>query len=97
MDKGTMNLEAFEEIINEAITSAHVRMLIEMPAGTQEPTIHGTGLSTIDFYVLMAAIRPVFVALVKDAGGKDDFKAEKFIDELWKIIRGEIMEQLEGL
>lgn len=97
MEKEKITLDRFGEIMNEMMTKSYVAMLIEMPEGTQEPQIRGTGISTLDFYVLMAAIRPVFVALIKDAGGPQAIDAEGMIDRIWKILRGDILEQLEGL
>lgn len=97
MEKENMILDMFGEIMNKAMTDCHVAMLIEMPEGTQEPQIRGTGISILDFYMLMAAIRPVFVALIKDTGGPQAIDAEGMIDGIWKILRGDILEQLEGL
>lgn len=97
MEKKELTMDDFTEVINKLMTDMRIGMLIELPEGTQEPEIKGTGVSTLDFFVLMAAIRPVFVALVKDMGGTEGFDAEGAIDGLWKIIRADIMEQLEGL
>jgi hypothetical protein len=97
MSKKGLTMDTFGEIVNRFITDAHITMMIEMPEGTQEPKITCTGVSAIDFYVLMAAIRPVFVALVKDMGGTEGLDAEGAIDDLWGIIREDILKQLEGL
>lgn len=92
-----MTLEQFGAAMNAIITQRHVQMLIDMPEGTQEPTVKATGIGTVDFYILMAAIRPVFVKIVGEMGGLDCMDWEAVLDGMWEIIRGDILEQLEGM
>lgn len=92
----TLNIDTFGEIMNDLITEQHVGLLIDMPKGTQDPVIRGTGIGTVDFYILMAAIRPVFLSVVKDMGGKDNLDVEGVLDGMWAMIRSDCLEQLEG-
>lgn len=91
-----LNIDTFGEVMDKLITEQHVALLIDMPEGTQDPIITGTGIGTVDFYILMAAIRPVFLSVVKDMGGKDHLDAEDVLDGMWKIIRSDCLEQLMG-
>lgn len=91
-----LNIDTFGAVMDKLITEQHVALLIDMPEGTQDPIIKGTGIGTVDFYILMAAIRPVFLSVVKDMGGKDHLDAEGVLDGMWKIIRGDCLEQLMG-
>lgn len=82
--------------MNNLITEQHVALLIDMPEGTQDPIIKGTGVATVDYYILMAAIRPVFLSIVKDMGGRDNLDVEGVLDGMWEIIRSDCLEQLKG-
>ena len=92
-----LNLDTFGDIMNELITRQHVQLLIDMPEGTQEPSVVGTGVSTVDFYILMAGIRPVFVRMIDDMGGPDALDVEGVLGDMWHMIRRDILEQLEGM
>lgn len=83
------------EVINDYITEKHLRMVIDMPEGTQETTVRGPGPATVDFYLLSAAIRPVFMAMLAEMRiGKD--KAGEVLDGLWAMIRADALEELGG-
>lgn len=91
-----LDLETFGEIMDDFIRDNDVKMLIELPKGTEEATVTCTDVSTIDFFVLLAAIRPVFVRVIGDMGGPEAIDAEGVLDGMWEIIRGECLESLKG-
>lgn len=84
------------EAINRYMTMAELEMTITLPEGSQEATVKGSGATTIDFYMLMAGIRPVFVQLIEDMGGVDNVDVEGLLDHLWLMIRMDCLEQLKG-
>ena len=89
-------LEAFGDIMDQAITAARVRLEVELPPGTQEPVFKGTGLATVDFFLLLNAIRPIFINLVEEMGGTDNLHIERVLEELLGMVRVDCMEALEG-
>lgn len=90
-----MNAEAFAEIMNDAITKADIKMLIEMPEGTQEVKLSGTGIAPVDFYIVVAVLKPVFVQLIKDMGGSENVDAPGILDGIWQMLKSDVLEELK--
>ena len=80
--------------MNHYIRENNIKMLIELPKGTEEAKVTCTDIHTVDFFVLLAAIRPVFLSVIDDMGGEENIDAEGVLDELWKVIREDCLEQL---
>ena len=90
-----MNIDTFGEIMNNAITEADIKMLIEMPKGTQEPRVTATGISTVDFYIILAALKPTMAQMIRDMGGMTAVDVPGVLDEVFAMLKSDIMEYLE--
>ena len=91
-----MDLDTFGEIMDGFIEKTHIQLLIDMPEGTNEPSVKdNTGCGAVmQFYILLAAIKPIatgmFALMEIDAAGK-----EKILDTLFNMLKTEIMEDGE--
>ena len=83
------------ELVNDYITEKHLHMEIDMPEGTQETTVTGVGNATLDFYMLAAAIRPVFKAMIMEMKIDKD-RAGDVLDGLWAMVRADTLDELGG-
>ncbi len=90
----SLNLDTFGELMNDFIRENEIRMLIELPKGTNEAVVTCTDVHTIDFYVLLQAVCPVFVSVIDDMGGPEEVDAEGVLDGMWEIIRQDCLEKL---
>ena len=87
--------ERAAELVNDYVTQKHLRLVVDMPEGTQAAEIQGTGAVTLDLYLLMAAMKPVFMAALSEFG-IEEARAGDVLDGLWEMTRADIMEQLGG-
>ena len=89
-----MDLDTFGKLMDEFIEKNHVQMLIDMPEGTNEPVVKdNTGLGpVIQFYILLAAIKPIYIKMAGLVGVKRD---EQLIDGVLDLVKGELMEAAE--
>lgn len=78
----TLNLDTFGEIMDNFIRESNIKMLIELPKGTEEAKVKCTDIHTVDFFALLAAIRPVFLSVIDDMGGEENIDAEGVLDGL---------------
>jgi len=90
-----MNIDTFGKIMDDAITGADIKMLIEMPKGTQEPRVTATGISVVDLYIILAALKPVMAQMIRDMGGTTAIDVPKTLDEEFAMLKSDIMEYLE--
>lgn len=97
MKNKELNLDTFGEIMNEIIEKTDIKMLIELPEGTQEAKVSGTGIATVDFFIILVAIIPTFAQVIRDMGGKDAIDAPGVLDALWMMMKHDILEKLEGV
>lgn len=96
MDTKELNLDTFGEMMDDIITKTDVRMLIELPEGTQEAQVIGTGIATVEFFVLNAAIVPTLAQIIRDLGGRDKLDVPGVLDGLWEYMKHDILEKLDG-
>lgn len=90
-----LNLETFGDVMNALITQSNVKMLIELPEGTQVPKLTATGIGTVDFYILLAAIPSVFRDMVDEMGGKENITdAGKMIDAMLDMVKADMLEAI---
>jgi len=90
-----LNAETFGNIMNDIITERDIAVVIEMPAGTQEPTISGgTGVATIDLYFILAALKPTLKRLICEAGGPENLDVKRFIHGSLRLVEDDILSDL---
>ena len=92
VSNGSVDIDTFGEIMDKYLTDNRVWMFIDMPEGTQKAKIIGTGVATIDFYMLLSAARTTFDQMIDELGGVEVFDKEGLVDELLKMLRGELLE-----
>ena len=92
----TLNIDTFGNIMDEFIEKNHIQMLIDIPAGTNEPQISDNAQlgGVVQFYILLAAMKPVY----KDIYDKilDHDGQEAFIDGILNVVKKDLMEVAEG-
>lgn len=94
MEKKELNIDTFGEIMDEIIEKTDIKLLIEMPEGTQEATVTGTGIATLDFYIQLKAIIPTLAQVIRDMGGKKELDVEGVLDGVFEIMKHDIIEKL---
>lgn len=92
-----MNLDTFGEIMDKFIEQNHIQMLIDIPEGTNEPTVKdNTGCGPVmQFYILLGAIKPIATGMFTLMGTNKAGKGE-VLDTLFDLLRAEIMEDGQG-
>lgn len=89
-----LNLDSFGEIIDRFLMDNEVQMLLTLPKGTLDVQVQdNTGLgSTVQFYIMLNAIKPICDAMVKDMGiDRKSAEWQKVVDTLLGMIKDEIM------
>ncbi len=90
-----LNAETFGNIMNDIITERDIAVMIEMPAGTQEPTISGgTGVATVDLYFILAALKPTLKRLICELGGAENVEVKGVIHGSLKLVEDDILSDL---
>lgn len=90
----TLDLDTFGEIMDDFIKRSDIKLLIEMPEGTQEATVTGTGVATLDFYIQLNAIIPTLAQVIRDMGGKEKLDTEGVLDGVFEMMKHDIIEKL---
>lgn len=90
----TLDLDTFGEIMDDIIKRSDIKLLIEMPEGTQEATVTGTGIATLDFYIQLNAIIPTLAQVIRDMGRKEELDVEGVLDGVFEIMKHDIIEKL---
>lgn len=90
----TLDLDTFREIIDDLFKRSDIKLLIEMPEGTQEATVTGTGIATLDFYIQLNAIIPTIAQVIRDMGGKKELDVEGVLDGVFEMMKHDIIEKL---
>lgn len=94
MQENNLNIETFGEIIDGFLEENHVRMLLDMPEGTEDVTItDNTGMGpAVWLYILSHAMVRSITALEKMSGCSLD---RKFVRAILGMIEEEIMKRKE--
>lgn len=90
----TQDLDTFGEIMDDIIKRSDIKLLIEMPEGTQEATVTGTGIATLDFYIQLNAIIPTLAQVIRDMSGKEELDVEGVFDGVFEMMKHDIIEKL---
>lgn len=90
----TLDLDTFREIMDDIIKGSDIKLLIEMPEGTQEATVTGTGIATLDFYIQLNAIIPTLAQVIRDMSGKEELDVEGVLDGVFEMMKHDIIEKL---
>lgn len=93
----TLDLDTFGEIMDDIIKRSDTKLLIEMPEGTQEATVTGTGIATLDFYIQLNAIIPTLAQVIRDMSGKEELDVEGVLDGVFEMMKHDIIEKLGAL
>ena len=102
MNKKELNIDTFGEIMDDLIEEGNVQMMIEMPAGTTEPTMtdNAFNVPVIQLYILINAIGPT-IKRIWETTDKDGTRMlrlnamEDFVDGVLKMVKNDIMERAE--
>ena len=88
-------LNKFCEILDEAIKTNEVAMLLKLPKGTLVPTIECTmpGGPVVNLYILTHAYAEVIRSLVTIAPVNED-KLPDMLDGIFDMIKGEVLAEL---
>ena len=90
----TLDIDTFGKIMDDFIRDNEIKMLIELPKGTNEAVVTCTDVNTVNFFVLLQAICPVFTSVIADMGGPEKIDAEGVLDGMWEIIRQDCLSRL---
>lgn len=90
-----LTIETFGEIMDDFLKKNHIRVVIDIPEGTNDPEIRdNTGLGVaVWFYILLAAMAKVIGEL--EAKIIDPDKKEAFIDSCLAMVKSELMQRTE--
>ena len=85
-----MTFEQFGDIMDKFLEENHVRMVVDMPEGTQEVTIEDDiGLGpVIHFYILLLALTTTFHEFEEILNLE---RVDEFVDEMLRMVRDEIL------
>lgn len=91
---GKKSIDEFTKIIDEALEKNDVKMLIEMPAGTQDCVLKdNTALGPIvQFYILIAAMKTAYMGFAEII---DETKEEELVDEVFDLLKQDILEKMK--
>ena len=91
-----LTIEEFGEIIDAFLKKNEINMLITLPEGTDKPQIRdNTGLGcTVQFYILLAAIQPVFKEMLETLEPGETQK-ESLIDGMLELVKDDLMNPKE--
>ena len=90
-----LDLDSFGAIVDRFLKDNVIHMMLTLPEGSVDVQVRdNTGLgSTVQFYILLNAIKPICNAMQKDMG--IDCKSEewqKTVDALLGIVKADILE-----
>ncbi len=94
-----LNMDSFEEIINDFLTENEVHMLLTMPKGTQDVTVQSnTALgSVVHFFFILKAITPICKAIQEQMGIEPDSEDwARVLDTMLTMVRREILPGKDG-
>lgn len=92
-NKEIIKMEEFCEIIDKAIKESDVHMHINLPKDSMEPVIQSSfGVATIDFYIMLHALRKVIHEIWSD-GAFDPSKKEDMIDGMLQLVKEDLMKE----
>lgn len=94
-----MNMDTFQEIIDNFLTENEVHMLLTMPEGTQEVTVQdNTSLGpVVQFFFILNAIASVCKAMQEQIGiDLDSEDWTKIVDTMLSMVRRDILPREDG-
>lgn len=90
-----LDLDTFIGIIDKHLTEQEVKLLIELPKGTEEATIRGgTGAATMDLFVILAGMKTVMKGVLRDMGGSDKLDVPGALDGMLGLVKASVLEEL---
>ena len=94
-----LDMNKFEEIINDFLTKNEVHMLLTMPEGTQEVSVQdNTSLGpVVQFFFILNAIVSVCKAMQEQIGIDPDSEDwAKVVDTMLSMVRRDILPREDG-
>lgn len=94
-----LNMDTFQEIIDNFLTENEVHMLLTMPVGTQEVTVQdNTSLGpVVQFFFILNAIASVCKAMQEQIGIDPDSEDwAKVVDTMLSMVRRDILPREDG-
>ena len=90
-----LDLDTFTGIIDKHLTEQEVKLLIELPKGTEEATIRGgTGVATVDLFVILSGMKTVMKGVLRDMGGSDKLDVPGALDGMLGLVKASVLEEL---
>lgn len=89
-------IDSMGEIIDKAIEENEIKMLITIPENSMEIQIDstfGSKQTVFNFYILLHAVKKIVNDLVGTDQLIDESKKELLVDELFGMLKKEIMEE----
>ena len=87
----TMNIDAFDDIMDKFINDAHIQLLIDMPEGTTDAELKdNTGMGAVmQFYIILNAVEKIFADMCEQMELEDtDVLADSLCNLLNESIKG---------
>ena len=90
-----LDLDTFTGIIDKHLTEQEVKLLIELPKGTEEATIRGgTGAATVDLFIILSGMKAVMKGVIRDMGGSDELDVPGALDGMLGMVKASVLEDL---
>lgn len=89
-----LDLNTFGKMVDEALEGMDVKLLVEMPEGTQDATVtSNVQAGVLEFYVMLAAIVPLWQKMMGEVGGEEALRSkEELVDSILAMVKAELME-----
>lgn len=95
----SLDLDQFTEIMDQFLERHEVKMLLAMPAGTQEVVVEdNVGLgAVVHFFILLNAINPILTKLFNLMDiDRDSAEWERTVDTMLGMVKAELMGRETG-
>lgn len=87
------NIDAFTQAIDDMIKEEDIKLLIELPKGKLEAEVQSSfGIAALDLYIMLHGFKAVIDQFYADGGLMDPEKKGDFLDGIFEMIKGEILE-----
>lgn len=90
-------IDKFGKIVDEYLKENEIKMVIEMPKDSMEAKVFSNMNSSVfDLYILLYGLTAVIENLIINEGILDGAKTEQMLDEIMKIVKHDILEDIKA-
>lgn len=87
------NIDDYTKAVDDLIKKEDIKLLIELPEGKLDAEVRGSfNIPALDIYIMMHGLKTVLDQLFADGDVMDPKKKGDFLDGIFDMIRGEILE-----